>query len=113
MQWILMLVGLALGWMVDEAVADALIGALLGLGIGQAFRLASLGRQAAEQLSQLQGAKTALANVEARVRQLEISGTRAPEEAPAASATVEPSPQMVEQAPAPAQAAEPIAQPVP
>ena len=42
MQWIFMLIGLALGWTLDESFGDAGIGALLGLGIGQAIRLSML-----------------------------------------------------------------------
>ncbi|MEF9672453.1 hypothetical protein QNM99_09590 [Pseudomonas sp. PCH446] len=79
MQWILMLVGLALGWLVDSAFTDALLGALLGLGIGQSFRLMSLGRRAAEQVVELEQARKALATVELRVRQLEIASGRTPE----------------------------------
>ncbi len=42
MQWIFMLIGLALGWTLDESFSDAGIGALLGLGLGQAIRLSQL-----------------------------------------------------------------------
>ncbi|MDP1205644.1 hypothetical protein, partial [Klebsiella pneumoniae] len=45
MQWIFMLIGLALGWTLDESFSDAGVGALLGLGIGQAIRLAQLSAQ--------------------------------------------------------------------
>ncbi|KPA97893.1 hypothetical protein, partial [Pseudomonas asplenii] len=74
MQWILMLVGLVLGWMVDEIILDALIGALFGLVIGQAFRLGSLGRRARAQEARLQQAQQALASLEQRVRELEVVG---------------------------------------
>ena len=49
MQWMFMLIGLVLGWMLDESFSDALLGALLGLGIGQAIRIGRLGSQADEQ----------------------------------------------------------------
>jgi len=98
MQWILMLVGLALGWLVDSVFTDALIGALLGLGIGQSFRLMSLGRRAAEQVVELEQARKALATIELRVRQLEITSGRAPEPSVAALVT-EATPEAPEQAP--------------
>ncbi|GGL55114.1 hypothetical protein GCM10009091_41150 [Pseudomonas brenneri] len=43
MQWMFMLIGLVLGWALDESFSDAGFGALLGLGIGQAIRLSNLG----------------------------------------------------------------------
>ena len=49
MQWIFMLIGLVLGWTLDESFYDAGIGALLGLGIGQAIRLTKLAAQAEQQ----------------------------------------------------------------
>ena len=42
MQWMFMLIGLVLGWALDESFSDAGFGALLGLGIGQAIRLSNL-----------------------------------------------------------------------
>ncbi|MGE6794057.1 DUF2339 domain-containing protein [Pseudomonas guineae] len=39
MQWIFMLVGLVLGALADETLTAALLGALLGLGLGQALQL--------------------------------------------------------------------------
>ena len=42
MQWMFMLIGLVLGWALDESFSDAGLGALLGLVIGQAVRLSSL-----------------------------------------------------------------------
>lgn len=71
MQWILTLLGLALGWVVDESFADALIGALVGLGIAQAFRLGRLGSQAAKQQILLQEAQQSLLTLEARLTVLE------------------------------------------
>ncbi|SDV07086.1 DUF2339 domain-containing protein [Pseudomonas mucidolens] len=51
MQWMFMLIGLVLGWALDESFSDAGVGALLGLVIGQAVRLSNLGSalQALEQ----------------------------------------------------------------
>ncbi|MFO2463107.1 DUF2339 domain-containing protein [Pseudomonas sp. 15FMM2] len=43
MQWMFMLIGLVLGWALDESFSDAGFGALLGLVIGQAVRLSNLG----------------------------------------------------------------------
>jgi uncharacterized membrane protein len=67
MQWMFMLIGLVLGWILDESFSDALLGALLGLGIGQAIRIARLGSQANEQRL-LEQAQVALHAVEQRLR---------------------------------------------
>ncbi|MDH4584280.1 DUF2339 domain-containing protein [Pseudomonas sp. BN415] len=48
MQWIFMLVGLAFGAGIDESVTGALLGGLMGLGLGQAIRLQGLARENAE-----------------------------------------------------------------
>ncbi|MFJ2686419.1 DUF2339 domain-containing protein [Pseudomonas sp. NPDC087342] len=79
MQWILMLIGLALGWMLDESFSDALLGALLGLGIGQAFRIGRLSSQSARQRLLLEQAQVALNAVQQRLALLEMSGVKAPE----------------------------------
>jgi len=91
MQWMFTLMGLVLGWIIDESFSDALIGALLGLGIGQAIGLARLRSQADEQRTQLEQAKVALGSVEQRLAFLERSGV-------GPFATVKP---VVEPAPAP------------
>ena len=72
MQWIFMLIGLALGWTLDESFSDAGIGALLGLGIGQAIRLAQLSAQADKQARQLETTQKALIALGDRLRQLEV-----------------------------------------
>ncbi|QXI53916.1 DUF2339 domain-containing protein [Pseudomonas alvandae] len=85
MQWILTLLGLALGWVVDESFADALIGALVGLGIAQSFRLGRLGIQAAKQQILLQEAQQSLLTLEARLAVLERGKAAQPSDpAPAA-----------------------------
>ena len=71
MQWIFMLIGLVLGWTLDESFGDAGIGALLGLGIGQAIRLAQLSAQADKQAGQLETTQKALIALGERLRQLE------------------------------------------
>ena len=76
MQWMFMLIGLVLGWMLDESFSDALLGALLGLGIGQAIRIGRLGSQAAEQRLLLEKAQVALHAVEQRLALLEVSGVK-------------------------------------
>ncbi|WP_434561122.1 DUF2339 domain-containing protein [Pseudomonas sp. R1-6] len=87
MQWILTLLGLALGWVVDESFADALIGALVGLGIAQSFRLGRLGIQAAKQQILLQEAQQSLLTLEARLAVLERGKAAQPSDpAPAAEA---------------------------
>uniref|UniRef100_UPI00403F06B7 hypothetical protein n=1 Tax=Pseudomonas sp. G166 TaxID=3094846 RepID=UPI00403F06B7 len=71
MQWILTLLGLALGWVVDESFADALIGALVGLGIAQTFGLSRLAAQAAKQQVLLQEAQQNVLTLDARLAVLE------------------------------------------
>jgi len=80
MQWILTLLGLALGWVVDESFADALIGALVGLGIAQSFRLGRLGIEAARQQVRLQEAQQSLLTLEARLAVLERGNVAEPSE---------------------------------
>ena len=72
MQWIFMLIGLALGWTLDESFSDAGIGALLGLGIGQAIRLTQLATQVDKQAAQLETTQKALIALGERLRQLEV-----------------------------------------
>lgn len=79
MQWMFMLIGLVLGWILDESFSDALLGALLGLGIGQALRLARMDSQAVEQRRLLEQAQVALQAVEQRLTLLEASGVKVPE----------------------------------
>ncbi|VVN78016.1 DUF2339 domain-containing protein [Pseudomonas fluorescens] len=92
MQWMFMLIGLVLGWMLDESFSDALLGALLGLGVGQAIRIGRLGSQAAEQRLLLEQAQVALQAVEQRLVLLEVSGVKsaeASETAPSAEMIVD------------------------
>jgi uncharacterized coiled-coil protein SlyX len=79
MQWIFMLIGLVLGWVLDESFGDALLGALLGLGIGQAIRIGRLALQATEQQLQLQKAQVDLLALQQRLASLETSGMRTPQ----------------------------------
>jgi uncharacterized membrane protein len=79
MQWMFMLIGLVLGWLLDESFSEALLGALLGLGIGQAIRVAHLSSEAQEHKRLLEQARTALQAVEQRLAVLEVSGVKAPE----------------------------------
>jgi len=72
MQWIFMLIGLVLGWTLDESFSDAGIGALLGLGIGQAIRLTKLAAQAEQQARQLETTQKSLIALGERLRQLEV-----------------------------------------
>lgn len=72
MQWIFMLIGLVLGWTLDESFSDAGIGALLGLGIGQAIRLSRLATQVQQQAAQLETTQKALIALGERLRQLEV-----------------------------------------
>lgn len=78
MQWILMLIGLVLGWTLDESFTDAGFGALLGLGVGQAIRLAKLSAQADQQARQLETTQKALIALGERLRQLEVPTPASP-----------------------------------
>ncbi len=101
MQWMFMLIGLVLGWILDESFSDALLGALLGLGIGQAIRIARLGSQANEQRRLLEQAQVALHAIEQRLAVLEVTGVAAPEtREPVMGATVPVPDLVVAQAPA-------------
>ncbi|MDR6916652.1 putative membrane protein [Pseudomonas sp. 3296] len=91
MQWIFMLIGLVLGWILDESFSDALLGALLGLGIGQAVHIARLGSKAAEQHLLLEQTQVALNAVQQRLALLEVSSVKASESGePIASESVAP-----------------------
>ncbi|MEJ5058506.1 MULTISPECIES: DUF2339 domain-containing protein [unclassified Pseudomonas] len=96
MQWMLMLIGLVLGWILDESFSDALLGALLGLGIGQAIRIGRLDSQAVEQRRLLQQAQVALHAVEQRLAVLEVSGISAPQTAEAVITDTAQNPDIVE-----------------
>jgi uncharacterized membrane protein len=92
MQWMFMLIGLVLGWILDESFSDALLGALLGLGIGQAIRITRMDARAVEQQRLLQA-------VEQRLATLEASGVKTTE---ATEPLVSPE-TLLDQAPAAAQ----------
>lgn len=110
MQWIFMLVGLLLGALADETLTASLLGALIGLGVGQALKLQGLERENAALTAQLKAfslrfeqGTTALYE---RLLKLEQGATSAPEPSPEVeplSAVTEPEPEPI----AAAQAAEP------
>lgn len=112
MQWMFMLIGMVLGWVLDESFSDALIGALIGLGAGQAIVLRRLNSQADEQRRQLEQAQVALGAVEQRLALLETRGvqaTPAPESTTASEPTISPDivfDQAPEPGPAPLSAAQ-------
>ncbi|WP_433768009.1 DUF2339 domain-containing protein [Pseudomonas putida] len=74
MQWMLMLIGLVLGWILDESFSDALLGGLFGLAIGQTLRITRLASQASEQQKLLEQAQVVLHGVEQRLALLEVPG---------------------------------------
>ncbi|TVT83321.1 DUF2339 domain-containing protein [Pseudomonas sp. H3(2019)] len=112
MQWMFMLIGLVLGWVLDESFSDALIGALIGLGAGQAIVLRRLNSQADEQRRQLEQAQVALGAVEQRLALLETHGVQSapvPESTTASEPTLSPEvtfDQAPEPGPAPLSAAQ-------
>ncbi len=105
-----MLVGLLLGALADETLTASLLGALIGLGVGQALKLQGLERENAALTAQLKAfslrfeqGTTALYE---RLLKLEQGATSAPEPSPEVeplSAVTEPEPEPI----AAAQAAEP------
>lgn len=95
MQWMFMLLGTMLGWIVEESFSDALIGALLGLVAGLAFRFGALHKQVGDQQRELEQAKQTLATLGQRLSQLESPGGPAaePEPEPLATASSAPAPE--------------------
>lgn len=97
MQWIFILTGLVLGGVLGESFSSVLIGALLGLGLGQALRLTALSAQAAKQQEELDQARQAVLNLGQRLGALEAAtspadaASTAP--APSVSAAAEPVPE--------------------
>lgn len=71
MQWIFALAGLVLGGALEGSFAQAIIGALAGLGLAQGIRLSALGRQCAEQRLQLEQAQQSLTALGQRLARLE------------------------------------------
>ena len=80
--------GLVLGWILDESFSDALLGALLGLGIGQAIRIGRLGSQADEQRRLFEQARVRCMAVEQRLACWRCPGVKAPESSAAVQRTV-------------------------
>ncbi|HZX15442.1 MAG TPA: DUF2339 domain-containing protein [Pseudomonas sp.] len=110
MQWIFMLVGLVLGALADETLTASLLGALIGLGLGQALKLHGLERENAALTAQLkafsQRFEQGTAALYERLLKLEQSAMPAPEAPP----TPQPVNSVVEPVPEPivsAQAAQP------
>ncbi|HEX5843978.1 MAG TPA: DUF2339 domain-containing protein [Pseudomonas sp.] len=101
MQWIFMLVGLVLGALADESLSGAILGALIGLGLGQALKLQGLERDNALLQGQLKALALRLEQGSAalyeRLRKLEQAGGAGIAEPPASA--VEP----VVEAPPPVQ----------
>ncbi|MET0777455.1 MAG: DUF2339 domain-containing protein [Pseudomonas mandelii] len=92
MQWMFMLIGLVLGWILDESFSDALLGALLGLGVGQAIRIGRLDSEATEQRRLLEQAQVALNGVQQRLALLEVPGVTTPETSEPVASEAAPSP---------------------
>ncbi|MGB4075382.1 DUF2339 domain-containing protein [Pseudomonas sp.] len=110
MQWIFMLVGLVLGALADETLTAALLGALVGLGLGQALKLQGLERENAALTAQLkafsQRFEQGTAALYERLLTLEQGATSAPE-APSMADAVSPVAEPVAAPVVSAQAAEP------
>ncbi|WP_394561330.1 DUF2339 domain-containing protein [Aquipseudomonas alcaligenes] len=109
MQWIFMLVGLVLGALAGESVTSALLGGLIGLGLGQALRLQQLATDNARLRTELKGfaerfERGTTAVVERLVRLESAQPSEAAEPA-APPAAAEPSPV------APLPESKPLAQP--
>ena len=88
MQWVLLLLGLATGGAFDESIEGAILGGLIGLGLGQAFRLGWLARRSELQREELQQTRQALAAMQLRLDALDGGKTLAvtqPDPAPVAA----------------------------
>jgi len=88
MQWVLLLLVLALGGAFDESIEGALVGGLFGWCLGQALRLGTLARRSEQQALELEQARQALTAVQARLDVLE-GGVAMPQPVPEPAA-VEP-----------------------
>jgi len=104
MQWIFMLVGLVLGALADESLTGAILGALVGLGLGQALKLHGLERENALLQGQLKAFalrfEQGTAALYERLRKLEQGGATGAEPAPstpAESTSAAPIPPLAEQ----------------
>ncbi|MBS7662360.1 DUF2339 domain-containing protein [Pseudomonas lalucatii] len=95
MQWIFMLVGLALGTLVGESLGAALLGGVLGLSLGQALRLQALARHNAELAAQLASFAERFERGTTAIheRLLRVEQARAPQAAAAPEPTAEPEPE--------------------
>ena len=102
MQWIFMLVGLVLGALADETLTASLLGALIGLGLGQALKLQGLARENAALTAQLkafsQRFEQGTAALYERLLKLEQAATPAAEAPPVSepiSSVAEPAPEPI------------------
>lgn len=102
MQWIFMLVGLVLGALADETLTASLLGALIGLGLGQALKLQGLARENAALTAQLkafsQRFEQGTAALYERLLKLEQAATSAAEASPVSepiSSVAEPAPEPI------------------
>ncbi|WAC45786.1 DUF2339 domain-containing protein [Pseudomonas sp. SL4(2022)] len=102
MQWIFMLVGLVLGALADETLTASLLGALIGLGLGQALKLQGLARENAALTAQLkaftQRFEQGTAALYERLLKLEQAAMPAAEVPPVSepiSSVVEPAPEPI------------------
>jgi len=102
MQWIFMLVGLVLGALADETLTASLLGALIGLGLGQALKLQGLARENAALTAQLkafsQRFEQGTAALYERLLKLEQAATPAAEAPPVSepiSSVAEPTPEPI------------------
>ncbi|RAU46519.1 MULTISPECIES: DUF2339 domain-containing protein [unclassified Pseudomonas] len=90
MQWILLLVGLFFGAVLDESLLGGAVGAVIGLTLGLSIRLSSLSRQAAEHQAQLAQTRLDLQALELRLSQLDSAAAQLPDAPAPAPLLVEP-----------------------
>jgi len=97
-QWILLLVGLVLGWSaggaLDESLIGATLGALIGFALGLSIRLSGLSRRSAEQQKVLTGVQAEVASLQQRLA-LMGSPKPEPEPEPAPVATLQAVPELI------------------
>jgi uncharacterized membrane protein len=78
-QWILLLVGLFIGAVLDESLMGGAVGAVVGLAVGLSFRLSSVAREATAQKAELAKTRLDLQAIQQRLSQLDSAATQLPD----------------------------------
>ncbi|MFK3797957.1 DUF2339 domain-containing protein [Pseudomonas sp. NPDC088444] len=90
MQWILLLVGLFFGAVLDESLLGGAVGAVIGLALGLSFRLSSLSRQTNEHKAELARTRLDLQALQERLSHLDSAAAQLPDARAPTPLVVEP-----------------------